>query len=124
MGREDEATQKQPPSPFHNVVIPKDPRSNIPQRNPNFFNGQRQRRMHQGGYNLPPGWFTATDPRGNIYYYNKNGETTWARPSPLSMVNKAAAASAAASFAWAFTGMSASEGTKTGPRCRPWYSAE
>ncbi|KAI0013622.1 hypothetical protein F4779DRAFT_344502 [Xylariaceae sp. FL0662B] len=58
--------------------IPKGPRSNIPQRNPNFFN-QRHRRPHP--QNLPSGWFATTDKRGNLYYYTKTGATTWQKPT-------------------------------------------
>ncbi|KAK7745638.1 histone methyltransferase set2 [Diatrype stigma] len=60
--------------------IPKGPRSNVPQRNPNFFNHQRSRRPHAFS-NLPPGWFTATDARGSVYFYTKSGQTTWQKPS-------------------------------------------
>ncbi|KAI2785007.1 hypothetical protein F4815DRAFT_1064 [Daldinia loculata] len=59
--------------------IPKGPRSNVPQRNPNFFNNQRFRRPQ--AQNLPPGWFTATDKRGNLYYYTRTGITTWQKPT-------------------------------------------
>ncbi len=78
MGREEEVSAK-PASAFQNVVIPKGPRSTIPQRNVNFYGAQRPRRAPQG-YGLPAGWFTATDPRGNTYYYTKSGTTTWHRP--------------------------------------------
>lgn len=60
--------------------IPKGPRSNVPQRNPNFFSHQRQRRPHNSP-NLPSGWFTATDPGGSMYYYTKSGPPTWQRPT-------------------------------------------
>lgn len=68
---------------------PKGPRSSIPQRNQNFFNHnhnhshQRPRRPpHQSlSQNLPPGWFSATDQRGNLYYYSRNGDTTWQKPT-------------------------------------------
>ncbi|KAI1085651.1 histone-lysine N-methyltransferase [Whalleya microplaca] len=59
--------------------IPKGPRSNIPQRNPNFFNQQRHRRPAPS--NLPAGWFATTDKRGNLYYYTKTGATTWQKPT-------------------------------------------
>ncbi|KAI8962451.1 hypothetical protein F5Y11DRAFT_190736 [Daldinia sp. FL1419] len=59
--------------------IPKGPRSNVPQRNHNFFNNQRFRRPQ--AQNLPPGWFTATDKRGNLYYYTRTGITTWQKPT-------------------------------------------
>ncbi|KAI1768786.1 hypothetical protein GGR53DRAFT_462171 [Hypoxylon sp. FL1150] len=67
---------------------PKGPRSSIPQRNQSFFNHnhnhnhQRHRRPHQGlSQNLPPGWFSATDQRGALYYYSRNGDTTWQKPT-------------------------------------------
>ncbi|CAJ2507019.1 Uu.00g082050.m01.CDS01 [Anthostomella pinea] len=59
--------------------IPKGPRSNIPQRNPSFFNSPRQRRPV--ALNLPPGWFSATDKSGSLYYYTKSGDTTWIKPT-------------------------------------------
>ncbi|TPX14296.1 uncharacterized protein E0L32_005492 [Thyridium curvatum] len=77
-GREPEVVNK-PPSPFHNVLIPKGPRSNMPQRNNRFFNQQRPRRSQN--YGLPSGWFSATDQSGNTYYYTKSGTTTWQRPT-------------------------------------------
>ncbi|KAI1393918.1 uncharacterized protein F4822DRAFT_424381 [Hypoxylon trugodes] len=58
---------------------PKGPRSNIPQRNPNFFNNQRHRRPPV--QILPPGWFAATDRRGTLYYYTRTGTTTWQKPT-------------------------------------------
>lgn len=65
-----------------NVVIPKGPRSNIPQRNANFYSANRPRRTPTAnGFGLPPGWFSATDERGNTYYYTKNNVTTWQRPT-------------------------------------------
>lgn len=59
--------------------IPKGPRSNVPQRNHNYYNNQRFRRPPV--QNLPPGWFAATDKRGNLYYYTRTGITTWQRPT-------------------------------------------
>ncbi|KAI1202522.1 hypothetical protein F5X97DRAFT_212781 [Nemania serpens] len=56
---------------------PKGPRSNVPQRKPNFFNGFPRRKLPT----LPPGWFAATDKRGSLYYYTKTGATTWQRPT-------------------------------------------
>ncbi|KAI0399942.1 hypothetical protein F4802DRAFT_528508 [Xylaria palmicola] len=59
---------------------PKGPRSNVPQRNPNFFNGfpRRNRTVPPA---LPAGWFATTDKRGSLYYYTKTGDTTWQRPT-------------------------------------------
>lgn len=82
LDRVEEVTTTKPLSPFlSSVVIPKGPRSNVPQRNVNFFNGQRPPRRPHPGYTLPLGWFSATDSRGNTYYYNKAGTTTWKRPT-------------------------------------------
>ncbi|KAL7626753.1 histone methyltransferase set2 [Parahypoxylon ruwenzoriense] len=58
---------------------PKGPRSNVPQRNHNYFNNQRHRRPPV--QNLPPGWFAANDKRGNLYYYTRTGITTWQKPT-------------------------------------------
>lgn len=62
------------------VVIPKGPKSNIPQRNAAYFVQQR-RRVFTPGNALPAGWHMAKDPRGNVYYYNSTGATTWQRPT-------------------------------------------
>ncbi|KAK4165379.1 putative histone-lysine N-methyltransferase, H3 lysine-36 specific SET2 [Cladorrhinum sp. PSN259] len=61
-----------------NVVIPTGPRSNIPQRNANFFSGQRPRKLPT---NLPEGWFVTTDKTGRYYFYDVNGKTQWQRPA-------------------------------------------
>ncbi|OLN93909.1 Histone-lysine N-methyltransferase, H3 lysine-36 specific [Colletotrichum chlorophyti] len=84
MDREEDVTAKTTPDPLQNVEIPKGPRSNIPQRNTNFYNGPPRQRRHQNFNHtgpLPAGWFTATDQRGNTYFYSKNGATTWQRPT-------------------------------------------
>lgn len=84
MDREEDVTAKSTPDPLQNVEIPKGPRSNIPQRNTHFFNGPPRQRRHQnfnGHGALPLGWFTATDQRGNTYFYSKSGATTWQRPT-------------------------------------------
>lgn len=74
-------TPQNKPSP-RVIDAPKGPRSNIPQRNNNFQagNGPRQRQRGNGGA-LPHGWFSAKDASGNMYYYNKQGTTTWQRPT-------------------------------------------
>ncbi|KAL1878813.1 hypothetical protein VTK73DRAFT_7466 [Phialemonium thermophilum] len=77
MDREEEAPK---PDPLANVAIPKGPRNNVPQRNANYYNGQRPRKPPPS-HNLPAGWFVATDQSGAYYYYNKNGTTTWKRPT-------------------------------------------
>jgi histone-lysine N-methyltransferase SETD2 len=68
-----------PADPFANVVIPTGPRSNIPQRNTNFFPGQRPPRKLPT--NLPDGWFVTTDQTGRYYFYDGNGKTQWQRPT-------------------------------------------
>ncbi|KAL7918945.1 hypothetical protein ACQKWADRAFT_302733 [Trichoderma austrokoningii] len=63
------------------IDAPKGPRSNVPQRNNSFFNnGHRQRRPFHNN-SLPVGWFTAKDANGNTYFYNKQGKSTWERPT-------------------------------------------
>ncbi|SPQ22862.1 2a0e0242-d3d5-4e16-b5f8-3b32135e54fb [Thermothielavioides terrestris] len=75
--------------PFANVVIPTGPRSNIPQRNANYFNGQRPRKLPT---NLPAGWFVTTDKTGRYYFYDVNGRTQWQRPTmPAIEIPKASA---------------------------------
>ncbi|KAK7908631.1 hypothetical protein PG985_015934 [Apiospora marii] len=59
--------------------VPKGPRSTVPQRNTNFQT-QRQRRPPDPS-SLPAGWFIATDNTGSWYYYTKNGQTTWHKPT-------------------------------------------
>ncbi|CAK7199097.1 histone methyltransferase set2 [Sporothrix eucalyptigena] len=87
-------------SPLHGLNVPKGPRSNIPQRNSNFYNnannangtprnqrkqnnanGNNQNQAQNATQSLPIGWFSAKDPKGNEYYYNKSGATTWKRPT-------------------------------------------
>lgn len=94
--REEEAaaTQQTPKVSPRPIDAPKGPRSNVPQRNNSYFNnnGHRQRRpFHSNGGNnnsnnsssnsLPAGWFTAKDAGGNTYFYNKQGKSTWERPT-------------------------------------------
>jgi len=75
----DREEASKPANPFPaNVVIPTGPRSNIPQRNANFFSAQRVRKPPT---NLPAGWFVAHDKTGRYYFYDKNGNTTWQRPT-------------------------------------------
>jgi histone-lysine N-methyltransferase SETD2 len=71
--------------------VPKGPRSNVPQRNNNFFGGPRPPKKRFNGPPLPQGWFSATDERGNLYYYSKGGATRWDRPTePAPVVQKSA----------------------------------
>lgn len=62
------------------VIIPKGPKSNIPQRNAAYYVQQR-RRAFTPSHALPAGWHMAKDPQGNVYYYNNAGTTTWQRPT-------------------------------------------
>jgi histone-lysine N-methyltransferase SETD2 len=81
-----------PADPFANVVIPTGPRSNIPQRNANFFPGQRPPRKLPS--NLPAGWFVATDKKGQYYFYDSKGKTQWQRPTTPAIETPKAAARA------------------------------
>lgn len=67
-----------PVDPFANIVIPTGPRSNIPQRNANYYTGQRPRKLPS---NLPAGWYVTTDKTGRYYFYDVNGKTQWQRPT-------------------------------------------
>ncbi|KAH6671511.1 SET domain-containing protein [Plectosphaerella plurivora] len=71
--------------------VPRGPRSNVPQRNNNFFGGPRPPKKRFNGPPLPQGWYSATDERGNLYYYTKDGATKWDRPTePAPVVQKSA----------------------------------
>ena len=84
--------QRGPLSPLLGMVVPKGPKSNIPQRNNvnvnggsiggngNMLRNQRKQKVTQN-VPLPFGWFAANDPNGNVYFYTKNGATTWTRPT-------------------------------------------
>ncbi|SPJ75930.1 related to histone-lysine N-methyltransferase [Fusarium torulosum] len=81
-GREEETVQapSKTASP-QTIDAPKGPRNSMPQRNAAFFqNGVRPRRPPFNP-SLPQGWFTAKDAAGNTYFYNKQGTTTWQRPT-------------------------------------------
>jgi [histone H3]-lysine36 N-trimethyltransferase len=63
-------------------VAPTGPKSNVPQRNPAFFNGPRHRPPRPKFNDLPHGWSAVIDKAtGRLYYYNVNGVTTWTRPT-------------------------------------------
>ncbi|KAI0128539.1 hypothetical protein BJ170DRAFT_333302 [Xylariales sp. AK1849] len=77
--RPEEPQIKAAPIPMPDNV-PKGPRSNVPQRNVNFSNQQRQRRPPDPS-SLPPGWFIATDNQGKWYFYTKGGLVQWQKPT-------------------------------------------
>jgi histone-lysine N-methyltransferase SETD2 len=80
--REEDRSQSTPKvaSP-RQIDAPKGPRNTAPQRNNAFFhNGPRQRRPPFNAP-LPQGWFAAKDARGHTYFYDKQGTTTWQRPT-------------------------------------------
>lgn len=79
-GREEDAAQSSKTASPRTIDAPKGPRSNIPQRNGFFHGGGRPRRQNFQAA-LPQGWFAAKDARGNTYFWNKQGMTTWQRPS-------------------------------------------
>lgn len=62
-------------------AAPSGPRSNFPQRNPEFYGGPRPPFRPRPFNNLPTGWFPATDENGRTYYYDASGTTTWQRPT-------------------------------------------
>lgn len=62
-------------------AAPSGPRSNFPQRNPDFYAGPRPAFRPRPFNSLPPGWFPATDENGRTYYYDASGKTTWQRPT-------------------------------------------
>ncbi|KAI1173766.1 hypothetical protein F4777DRAFT_589648 [Nemania sp. FL0916] len=70
------AEEPQKPTVALPTNTPKGPRSNVPQRKPNFFSNGFPRRKP-----LPAGWFATTDKSGKLYYYTKTGLTTWQRPT-------------------------------------------
>ena len=72
-----EEVTKSPSTPV--IVAPTGPRSNLPQRNLNFIPARPPIRRPFNA--LPAGWFTATDEKGNPYYYSKSGQTTWIKPT-------------------------------------------
>ncbi|KAF4980967.1 hypothetical protein FDECE_17773, partial [Fusarium decemcellulare] len=81
-GREDETVQStSKTSSPRTIDAPKGPRNSVPQRNNAFFhNGGRPRRPPFSAP-LPRGWFAAKDATGNTYFYNKQGATTWQKPT-------------------------------------------
>lgn len=64
------------------IDAPKGPKNSAPLRQQGSFHANapaRPRQPRQGA--LPQGWFTARDATGNTYFYNKQGTTTWERPT-------------------------------------------
>ncbi|KUJ12779.1 uncharacterized protein LY89DRAFT_192605 [Mollisia scopiformis] len=59
------------------IVAPTGPRNALPQRT--FVPSRAPVRRNFNA--LPPGWFTATDQNGHLYYYSKTNQTTWHRPT-------------------------------------------
>lgn len=90
--REEEPSPAKIASP-QTIDAPKGPRSNQPQRNNSYmqFNSRPRHRNFQNP--LPEGWFAAKDAAGRTYFYDKQGNTTWDRPTKPATepsINKAA----------------------------------
>lgn len=88
--REEEAAQPKAAAP-QTIDAPKGPRSSLPQRSNTF--GQFNPRPRPRPFNpLPEGWFATKDAAGRTYFYDKQGNTTWERPTKAAVeptVNKA-----------------------------------
>ncbi|KHO00757.1 histone H3 lysine 36 (K36) methyltransferase [Metarhizium album ARSEF 1941] len=79
--REEETAQSTPKTASPRPIdAPKGPKSSIPQRSVSFQHNNVNRPPRRFGP-LPEGWFTAKDSKGHTYYYNKQGKTTWSRPT-------------------------------------------
>lgn len=79
--RSDSKNRQRSPSkspPRGPANVPSGPKGKMPQRS--GFAAQ-PRRMFSGPNRLPPGWFEARDANGKVYYYTKDGTTTWAKPT-------------------------------------------
>lgn len=75
-------TKSRSPSPPQGPAAPSGPRSNIPQRNTNFYRPRpafppRPPQRAQ----LPAGWHESRDERGKSYYYNARGQVQWELPT-------------------------------------------
>ncbi|KAG5993953.1 histone methyltransferase set2 [Claviceps pusilla] len=78
--REEETAQSTPKTASPRPIdAPKGPKSSVPQRSISFQHNANRPPRRFGP--LPEGWFTAKDARGATYYYNKQGKTTWSRPT-------------------------------------------
>jgi histone-lysine N-methyltransferase SETD2 len=79
--REEETAQSTPKTASPRPIdAPKGPKSLAPQRSVSFQHNNVARPPRRFGP-LPEGWFTTKDARGITYYYNKQGKTTWSRPT-------------------------------------------
>ncbi|KAI6778826.1 Histone-lysine N-methyltransferase [Emericellopsis cladophorae] len=91
--REEEKAPAPTPQP---IDAPKGPRGNMAQRsNGHAFQAPRPRprHFHSNRGVLPEGWSATEDKDGRTYFYDRQGVTTWVRPSKPSIqpvVNKAA----------------------------------
>ena len=74
------SSSRTPPRGPSTASAPSGPRSSLPQRNTNFY-PPRPPPFARPFNALPEGWFQATDNNGRNYYYSKDGQTTWARPT-------------------------------------------
>ena len=63
---------------------PSGPRNNVPQRQNAHFSGPRPPFRPRQFYDLPSGWYAATDEGGRTYYYDMTGKSTWQRPTTAS----------------------------------------
>lgn len=79
--REGETAQSTPKTASPRPIdAPKGPKSSVPQRNVTFqINAGRPPPRRLGP--LPEGWYATKDSRGSTYYYDKQGKTTWSRPT-------------------------------------------
>ena len=75
-------TKSRSPSPPQGPAAPSGPRSNIPQRNANFYRPRPTfpPRPPQRAP-LPAGWHESRDERGKPYYYNARGQVQWEMPT-------------------------------------------
>ena len=79
--REEETAQSTPKTDSPRPIdAPKGPRGSAPQRSVSFQYTQARPRRPFGGA-LPDGWFAAKDNQDKTYYYDKQGKTTWSRPT-------------------------------------------
>ena len=78
--REEETAHSTPKTASPRPIdAPKGPKNSAPQRSASFQHNASRPPRRFGP--LPEGWFTAKDSRGSTYYYDKQGTTTWSRPT-------------------------------------------